>query len=79
MKFVAIDGEGMTDQNGIHHYVLLTIGSVSLMINDGRNRKCKACTSEIEGNMITVPVGSTNVTNYFHPTCYYRTARKPMR
>lgn len=75
MKFRAIDGEGSTDANGIHRYVLLSVGDVSLLINDGKNRLCETCTLVIQENMISVPAGSHNVSNYYHPSCYYRTHR----
>jgi hypothetical protein len=74
MKFIAVDGEGVTDENGIHRYVMISIGDITLMSNDGLRHECFGCITPIEvGNIIAVPVesGENAVTNYYHPACYY--------
>lgn len=73
MEFVAVDGEGTTDENGVHSYVMISIGDVTLMCNDGKYHECKGCLIPIEGNIIAVPVESgENASDYYHPSCYYR-------
>lgn len=73
MKFVAIDGEGQTDENGVHRYVMISIGEITLMSDDGKGHECKGCHYKIVGNIIAVPVESnSDVTYYYHPACYYR-------
>lgn len=72
MKFTAIDGEGQSDDDGRHRYVMISIGSVTLTVNDGKHRKCFKCQNEITGNIISVPAGRLDASNYYHPTCYYR-------
>lgn len=36
LEFIAVDGEGVTDEHGQHHYVLLSVGDQSLSHPDGR-------------------------------------------
>lgn len=74
MDFVAIDGEGVTDENGVHKYVMISIGEITLMSNDGKHHECFGCKIEIKGNIIAVPCPrmGENVSNYYHPACYYR-------
>jgi hypothetical protein len=72
MKFTAIDGEGQTDSDGRHRYVMLSIGAVTLSVNDGKQRECHQGDGLIHGNIISVPAGSLNVSYYYHPACYYR-------
>lgn len=80
MKFVAIDGEGQTDNDGKHRYVMLSIGDVTLMVNDGLHRPCGHCTMPIEGNIISVPSEQdSSVSDYFHSSCYYRFGRVILR
>lgn len=72
MDFVAIDGEGQSDDDGRHRYVMISIGPITLTVNDGKRRKCHKCKNEITGNIISVPAGRLDVSNYYHPACYYR-------
>lgn len=73
MEFIAVDGEGITDDQGIHRYVMISIGEITLMSNDGLFHKCRGCNNLIEGNIIAVPIETgENVTVYYHPACYYQ-------